>query len=258
MQVTPITFLIVCPLVFLAGFVDSIAGGGGVISLPAYLIAGLPVKLAAGTNKLANGCGTALASYKYARSGNIDWTAAIPAAVFSLIGSALGTSLAVKLPDKALEIIILAALPLVAVFLLFSKNLGIKEKPAKPKNKTLFFSALIGFAIGCYDGLVGPGTGTFLTLAFSAVLGYTLLKSSGCAKIANLASNVASLIVYLNHGDVLFSVGLPAIACSMAGNYFGSRFAIKGGSQRIRIVMFVVLGLLFIKVGLQYFGVIDF
>lgn len=258
MQVTPITFLIICPLVFLAGFVDSVAGGGGVISLPAYLLAGLPVKLAAGTNKLANGCGTALASYKYARSGNIDWAAAIPAAVFSLIGSAIGTSLAVNMPDKVLEIVILAALPLVAVFLLFSKNLGMKEKPAKSKRKTLLYSALIGLAIGCYDGLVGPGTGTFLTLAFSLVLGYTLLRSSGCAKIANLASNVASLVVYLTHGDVLFTVGIPAIICSMAGNYLGSRFAIKGGSQRIRAIMFVVLALLFVKVGLEYFGVIDF
>ena len=258
MQVTPVTFLIICPLVFLAGFVDSVAGGGGVISLPAYLLAGLPVKLAAGTNKLANGCGTALASYKYARSGNVDWSAAIPAAVFSLIGSSIGTSLAVNMPDKVLEIIILAALPLVAVFLFFSKNLGIKEKPAKSRRRTLLYSALIGLAIGSYDGLVGPGTGTFLTLAFSLVLGYTLLKSAGCAKIANLASNAASLVVYLAHGDVLFAVGIPAIACSMAGNYLGSRFAIKGGSRRIRLVMFAVLALLFIKVGLEYFGVIDF
>ncbi|MBR3382381.1 MAG: TSUP family transporter [Clostridia bacterium] len=258
MNVTPLTFLIICPLVFLAGFVDSVAGGGGVISLPAYLIAGLPVKLAAGTNKLANGCGTALASYKYAKSGNVDWAAAIPAGAFSLIGSAIGTSLAVMMPDKALEIVILAALPLVAVFLLFSKNLGIKEKPAPSRRKTVLLASLIGLVIGCYDGLVGPGTGTFLTLAFSAVLGYTLLRSSGCAKIANLASNVASLIVYLSHGDVLFSVGIPAIVCSMAGNYFGSRFAINGGSRRIRVVMFIVLGLLFIKIGLQYLGVIDF
>ena len=97
------TYLIVCPLVLLAGFVDSVAGGGGVISLPAYLIAGLPVKLAAGTNKLANGCGTALAAFKYAKSGNVDWFCAIPAAVFSLVGSAIGTSVAVYLPDNVLE-----------------------------------------------------------------------------------------------------------------------------------------------------------
>lgn len=258
MQPTVWTFLIVCSLVFIAGFVDSVAGGGGVISLPAYLIAGLPVKLAAGTNKLANGCGTALACYKYGRSGNIDWRAAIPAGVFSLVGSSIGTSLAVYMNDAVLEVIILAALPLVAVLLFFSKNFGAVEKPPKSKAKTLVYSSFIGLAIGCYDGLVGPGTGTFLTLAFSMILGYTLLKSSGCAKVANLASNVASLVVYLMHGDVLFSVGIPAMACSMLGNYLGSRFAIKGGSSKIRLVMFVVLGLLFLKVGLNLLGVIDF
>ncbi len=258
MQVTVWTFLIVCPLVFLAGFVDSVAGGGGVISLPAYLIAGVPVKLAAGTNKLANGCGTALASYKYAKSGNVDWRAAIPAGVFSLIGSTLGTSLAVYMPDRILEIIIVSALPLVALMLFFSKGFGMEEKPSKSKGKTVFLASLIGLVIGCYDGLVGPGTGTFLALAFSMILGYTLLKSSGCAKIANLSSNVASLVVYLIHGDVLFSIGIPAIACSMLGNWLGSRFAIKGGSKKIRIVMFFVLGLLFIKIGLKLFGVEGF
>ena len=252
------TFVIVCPLVFLAGFVDSVAGGGGVVSLPAYLLAGLPVKLAAGTNKLANGCGTALASFKYARSGNVDWRAAIPAGIFSLIGSAIGTSLAVYMPDRVLEIIILSALPLVAVMLFFSKDFGMEEKPPKSKAKTLILSSVIGLVIGCYDGLVGPGTGTFLALAFSMVLGYTLLRSSGCAKIANLASNIASLTVYLIHGDVLFAVGIPAIACSMLGNWLGSRFAIKGGSKKIRIVMFVVLTLLFLKFGLKLFGVKGF
>ena len=258
MRLTVWTFVIVCPLVFLAGFVDSVAGGRGVISLPAYLLAGLPVKLAAGTNKLANGCGTALASFKYARSGNVDWRAAIPAGIFSLIGSAIGTSLAVYMPDRVLEIIILSALPLVAVMLFFSKDFGMEEKPPKSNVKTLLLSSVIGLVIGCYDGLVGPGTGTFLALAFSMVLGYTLLRSSGCAKIANLASNIASLTVYLIHGDVLFAVGIPAIACSMLGNWLGSRFAIKGGSKKIRIVMFVVLALLFLKFGLKLFGVKGF
>src|SRR5574344_323933 len=111
-------FVIVCPLIFLAGFVDSIAGGGGVISLPAYLIAGVPIKLAAGTNKFANGCGTALASYKYMKSGNIDWHCAIPAAVGSLLGSAAGSSLAVYMREELLQMVVLTALPLVALVLI--------------------------------------------------------------------------------------------------------------------------------------------
>ena len=118
------TFLIVCPLVFLAGFVDSVAGGGGVISLPAYLIAGVPIKMAAGTNKFANGCGTALASWKYVASGNINWLCAIPAAVGSLVGSAAGTSLAVYMREEILQMIVLAALPLVALVLFFARDFG--------------------------------------------------------------------------------------------------------------------------------------
>ena len=252
------TYLIVCPLVFLAGFVDSVAGGGGVISLPAYLIAGLPPKLAMGTNKLANGCGTAMSVFKYAKSGKIAWDCAIPAGIGCLIGAAGGSSLAVNLPDRVLQIIILAALPLAAVILMLARNKTDEDAKSMPRLKTVLFSGLIGLTLGIYDGLIGPGTGTFLTIAFSVILGFGLLKSSGCARSANLASNVASLIVFLINGSVLFSVGIPAIFCSMIGNYLGARYAIRGGSKKIRLVMFFVLGLLFVKTILSFTGVIDF
>lgn len=258
MQPTVWTYLIVCPLVFLAGFVDSVAGGGGVISLPAYLIAGLPVKLAAGTNKLANGCGTAMSVFKYGKSGKIAWDCAIPAGLACLIGAAGGSSLAVYLPDNVLRIIILAALPIAAVILVLVRHKTDDDTKTLPRGKTILYSSLIGLVLGGYDGLIGPGTGTFLTIAFSIILGFGLLKSAGCARVANLASNVASLIVYLLNGSVLFSVGIPAICCSMLGNYLGARFAIRGGSKKIRLVMFFVLGLLFLKTVLQLTGVIDF
>ena len=258
MQLTAWTFLIVCPLVFLAGFVDAVAGGGGVISIPAYLLAGVPMKLAAGTNKFANGFGTALASWRYARSGNVNWLCAIPAAVGSLTGSGVGTSLAVYLPEDLLQMIVVGTLPVVAVILVLSRNFGVEEKPDKGKKATLFISLGIGLLVGLYDGLVGPGTGTFLAIGFSLGLGYTLVKSSGCAKIANLASNVASMVIYFMDGDILFSVGIPAMACSMLGNFIGARFAIRGGGGKIRIVMFLVLGLLFVKMGLNLLGAMDF
>lgn len=252
------TYLIVCPLVFLAGFVDAVAGGGGVISLPAYLLAGVPVKLAIGTNKLANGCGTATSVFKYAKSGKIAWLCAIPAGIGCLLGAAGGSSLALALPDNVLTIVILAALPLAALILFFVRHKTDEDEKQLSRGKTVLYSALIGLVLGGYDGLIGPGTGTFLTIAFSVVLGFGLLKSSGCARTANLASNVASLVVYLINGNILFSVGIPAIACSMLGNYLGARYAIRGGSKRIRLVMFVVLGLLFVKTILSLFGVLDY
>ena len=252
------TYLIVCALVFLAGFVDSVAGGGGVISLPAYLIAGLPPKLAMGTNKLANGCGTATSVFKYARSGKIAWDCALPAAIGCLLGAAGGSSLAVRLPDNVLQIILLAALPIAALILVFARHKTDESEKQLPRKKTIPLSFLIGLVLGVYDGLIGPGTGTFLTIAFSVILGIGLLKASGCARTANLASNIASLIVFLLDGNVLFSVGIPAIACSMLGNWLGARYAIKGGSKKIRLVMFFVLGLLFVKTILSLTGVIDF
>ena len=252
------TYLIVCPLVFLAGFVDSVAGGGGVISLPAYLIAGLPPKLAMGTNKLANGCGTATSVFKYARSGKIAWDCALPAAIGCLLGATGGSSLAVHLKDDVLQIIILAALPIAAIILILARNRTDEDTKSLSRTKTILYSLLIGLGLGVYDGLIGPGTGTFLTIAFSMVLGIGLLKSSGCARTANLASNIASLIVFLLDGNVLFSVGIPAICCSMLGNWLGARYAIKGGSRKIRLVMFFVLGLLFLKTILSFTGVIDF
>jgi uncharacterized membrane protein YfcA len=252
------TYLIVCPLVFLAGFVDSVAGGGGVISLPAYLLAGLPPKLAMGTNKLANGCGTATSVFKYARSGKIAWDCALPAAIGCLLGAAGGSSLAISLPDHVLKIILLAALPIAAVILVLVRHKTDEDEKQLPRTKTVLYSFLIGLVLGVYDGLIGPGTGTFLTIAFSIVLGIGLLKASGCARTANLASNIASLVVFLVNGDVLFSVGVPAICCSMLGNWLGARYAIKGGSKKIRLVMFFVLGLLFIKTILQLTGVINF
>lgn len=252
------TYLIVCPLVFLAGFVDSVAGGGGVISLPAYLIAGIPVKLAMGTNKLANGCGTATSVFKYARSGKIAWDCALPAAIGCLLGAAGGSSLAVHLNDEVLKIIILVTLPIAAIILVLARKRTDEDTKSLSRTKTILYSFLIGLVLGVYDGLIGPGTGTFLTIAFSIVLGFGLLKSSGCARTANLASNIASLVVFLVDGNVLFSVGIPAIVCSMLGNYLGARYAIKGGSKKIRLVMFFVLGLLFLKTILQLTGVIDF
>ena len=252
------TYLIVCPLVFLAGFVDSVAGGGGVISLPAYMLAGFPMNLAMGTNKLVNGCGTATSVFKYAKSGKIAWDCALPAAIGCLLGAAGGSSLAVRLPNEVLKIIILVAPPIAAIILVLARKRTDEDTKSLSRAETILYSFLIGLVLGVYDGLIGPGTGTFLTIAFSIVLGFGLLKSSGCARTANLASNIASLVVFLINGDVVFSVGIPAIVCSMLGNYLGARYAIKGGSKKIRLVMFFVLGLLFLKTILEFSGVIRF
>lgn len=251
MDITLTTYLIVCPLVFLAGFIDSIAGGGGIISLPAYLMAGIPAQMAAGTNKIVNGSGAVIATIKYFRSGRILLRPALIAAVGALLGSAAGTELAALISEQTLETLMLVALPCVAVFLTLKKDFGKEysadDRPNISPRREAVFSALIGLVFGCYDGLIGPGTGTFMILGFTGLLALDLTTASGCARASNLASNVAAAIVWILHGQVLWKLALPAILCSILGNYLGARYAIRGGSKKIRRMMFVVLGLLFLK-----------
>lgn len=243
------TCLIVCPLVFLAGFVDSVAGGGGLISLPAYLFVGIPPHLASGTNKVVNSMGTALATWKYYKSGKISIKFAVLAALGALLGSSIGTRIALFINPEVFHIILLVALPIAALLITFKKNFGadIEETTITHTPKTYLNCLIIGLGIGCYDGMIGPGTGTFMIMAFTVVLGMDLLTASGCAKLGNLASNIASAVVWIINGQVLFSLVIPAAACNMLGSYFGSRYAIRGGSQKVRGMIYVVLGLLFIK-----------
>ena len=240
--------LIVCPLIFLGGFVDSVAGGGGVITLPAYLMAGVPVHLAAGTNKVVNGIGTATATVKYFRSGKIRLSVALPAAAGALAGGYLGAEIAKLLSDALLQGLMLVALPVVAVFLVLKKDFGQETgEPTRGRTYELLVSLGIGLAIGCYDGMVGPGTGTFMIMAFTGLMSLDLVTASGCAKVGNLASNIAAAVSFAAGGSVLWQLVLPATACSVAGNYCGALYAIRGGGKRIRGMIFVVLVMLFIK-----------
>ena len=245
---TLITFLIVCPLVFLASFVDSVAGGGGIIAIPAYLMGGLPIHLAAGTNKVVAGIGLTVSTLKYRKSGKIRWTVALFAAAGSLLGGYVGAEIAKSMSDALLSRIMLIVLPAVAVFLVIRRDLG-REGAEKemPTARKALISLAIGLGIGVYDGAIGPGTGTFMILCFSGFLALDLVTASGCAKVANLASNIAAAISFIRGGYVVWKLALPAVIFSILGNYCGAAYAVRGGSKKIRGMMFVVLGMLFVK-----------
>ena len=250
MELTPQILLIVLPLIFLGGFVDSVAGGGGLITLPAYLMAGIPPHFAMGTNKVVNGFGTALASFKYFRGGKIRLRPAVIAGVGALAGAAVGTKIALLISEDILKIMMLVALPCAAVLLMLKKDFGKEDgTPAREytPREVAVRAALIGLGLGCYDGLIGPGTGTFMIMAFTMALSMDLLTSSGCAKLANLASNIASAVLFIFSGKVFWLLAIPAAACNMLGAYCGSRYAMRGGSKKVRGMIFVVLGLLFVK-----------
>lgn len=246
MQLTPDMLLLVCPLVFLAGFVDAVAGGGGLISLPAYYLAGLPPALAAGTNKLAASMGTSLAVYSYHRSRQVDLRIGLPAAAGALVCSALGVWVMHQLPDTAVRWLVLGCIPIAAFFTLRGSRPSPRSRCWSPR-RTVLLALLMGCATGLYDGLVGPGTGIFLILLLIHWFGKDAVQASGTAKVVNLASNVAALASLLATGDVWVPLGLAAGLCSMAGGLLGSRMTLRRGAGFIQGVMLVVLALLLAK-----------
>lgn len=252
MELNFTTYLIVCPLVFLAGFMDSIAGGGGLISLPAYLIAGLPAHLASGTNKMSSMFGTALAVGRYAKDGRIRYRAALPAAIGALPGAWLGARLQMLIPERVVQIFMLVAIPVIAVTLLLRGNR--LDHPAQGRECKIWVCFFIGLGIGAYDGFFGPGTGTFLMMAFSALCGMDLVTAGGSARLVNLASNLAALLSFAAGSSVLPLLALPAAVCSMLGAYLGSHLAVKKGARIIRPMFFVVLALLLGTVAYRFFA----
>ncbi|MCI8933881.1 MAG: TSUP family transporter [Clostridiaceae bacterium] len=248
------TLLIVCPMVFLSGFVDSVAGGGGLISIPAYVFAGLPMINAYGTNKFSAALGTCVSSFKYFKSGNIHLPTGAASAAGALIGAWMGSQLAMVMEDQVLRYCLMVILPVAGGFILFNRKFG-ENEDFHERVKALYPKAfVIGLALGAYDGFFGPGTGTFLMILFCVVLGLPLVTSSGNAKVTNLASNIASAAAYLIGGKVIFWLAIPAACCTIAGNYIGAHLAIKNGAKFIKPLIVVVIVLLMLKIVTEMFG----
>ena len=240
--------LIVCPLVFLGGLVDAVAGGGGLITLPAYLLAGLPPHLASGTNKCGNAFGTFLATGRFLKRGDVHLPTAALAAAGALMGAWLGTQLNMVVPEQVLYYLMLAVVPIMAVFLLFRRDFGSEDRSGQlGRRRLMVFSGLIGLVIGTYDGFFGPGAGTFLMLAFTGLCRFDLLTATGIWKLSSSASNLASVVTFAAAGKVMWAVGIPAALCGIAGNFVGTSLALRGGARVIRPMFFVVLALLMVR-----------
>ena len=234
-------FLIVCPLAFLAGFVDAIAGGGGLISLPAYIFAGLPVHMALGTNKLASSMGTLVATARYALRGYMVREFVLVAVPLALAGSWAGSSTALVTGDAAFRIIMLVALPFVAFFVLRTRDLDAFSRMEIPRGRALAVTACIALAVGFYDGFYGPGTGTFLILLLTTLAHQDVRHAQGTTKAVNISTNLAALAVFAVNGQVLLGLGLVAGVFNIAGNWLGSQSFIGKGSAVARPVMLVVI-----------------
>lgn len=252
MTPTLTTFLICCPLVLLAGFVDAIGGGGGLISLPAYLLAGLPPHQAIATNKLSSTCGTALTTYRFARKGLIRWAMALPCIAAGLAGAFVGAKLSLLMDSDVLSKVLYVVLPITAILVLRKNTLRENAEPIENQTKTTLIAAAISLVVGVYDGFYGPGTGTFLIILFSMLAKLDVRASNGLCKAVNLTTNVTSLIVFLRGGQVLVILGLAAAACNMVGNWLGSGMAIKSGVRITRPIILLVLCLLLLRVAGVY------
>ncbi|MEY8338743.1 TSUP family transporter [Lachnospiraceae bacterium 62-35] len=242
-------YLIVCPLIFLAGLIDSIGGGGGLISLPAYLIAGVPPHAALATNKLGSTMGTVVSTGRFIKNGYVDFKTAAPAAVASVAGAFLGARLSLHVDESVIRHMMLVILPVVAFYVLKNKNLGDEERTKSISyRRQRITTVAIALALGLYDGFYGPGTGTFLLLLLTGAASMDMKRAAGITKVLNLSSNISALITFVFSGKVYYSLGLAAGLFCIAGHYIGSGMVMSGGKRVVRPLILVVLGLLFGKV----------
>ena len=245
-------YLIVCPLVFLGGFVDAVAGGGGLISLPAYMLAGLSPIQAIGTNKFSSCCGTAIATWRYSRFGFIHWRHLLAAIIAALIGSWAGARLALLVEGNIFKFIMLIILPIVAGFVLNKRTL-LKYRLPYTSFKTDAIVVIIALFIGVYDGFYGPGAGTFLMLLLVGVAHVTMHEAVGTTKVINLSTNFASLMVFLVHDVVVFPLAIVAAFFGIAGNYIGANHFAKKGVGYVKPLTIFVLAIFFLELFCELF-----
>jgi len=244
-MIDPLILLLLAGVGMLAGFVDAIAGGGGMIALPALLSVGLPPVAALATNKLQGSIGTAMAALTFWRRGYVSLRALLPAALLTFAGSLSGAMVVRQLDVSLLNIAVPIALIGIALYFLFAPNLSDIDKTARLSFGR--FVPLMGFVIGFYDGIFGPGTGSFFTIGFVMLFGLGMTRASGNTKALNLVSNLAALVIFIPSGDVVWPVAIAMAAGQIAGGYIGARTGIRFGAKVIRPLVVVVSILLALR-----------
>jgi uncharacterized membrane protein YfcA len=232
-----------CAFAFLAGLIDSIVGGGGLIQLPALFIFAPQVEHPTifGTNKLSSICGTSVAAVQYARRIEIDWRTALFAALFAFVFSFIGAGAVSLLPKRALRPLVLILLSLVGIYTAVKKDFGSIHSPKLSAAQTKWVSGGLGAVIGFYDGFFGPGTGSFLIFAFIGIFGFDFLLASASAKVVNFSTNLAALCYFAPTQHVLVHIGLLMGAFNIGGAILGSRLAMLKGSGFVRALFLVVI-----------------
>ena len=235
-------------MIFFGSFVDAIAGGGGLITLPAYLFTGLPPLTALACNKFSSSVGTTFSAGRFFAQGALNLRVALIAAASSFTGAYIGAEVALRIPTETLSTLLAVMLPMAAAFILLKRNYGEENRSDQlSRKKTIVLALLIGFFIGIYDGVFGPGTGTFAIMAFTSIMHFDLKTAAGNAKILNLASNYGALLKFMLSGAIIYQLAIPAALCAIAGHTLGAGFALKKGARLIRPTMLFVMALLLTK-----------
>ncbi|MCE7040089.1 TSUP family transporter [Dyadobacter sp. CY312] len=250
-----ILLLSLSTLAFIAGFIDAVVGGGGLIQIPALLIA-FPDKAVAtlfGTNKIAAISGTSVAAYQYSKRIKFDYRLLIAVSVTAFVASFLGAKAVSMVRADILRPIILVILIFMLVYVYTNKNLGAVQARILPFARQLLLGSLIGLVVGFYDGFFGPGTGSFLILGFVVLLRFDFLTASGYAKLINCVTNISALSVFIRHGNFLLGIGLMMAAFNIAGNIIGSRMALRQGNGFVRKIFLVVVSLMILRYGYDVF-----
>lgn len=247
--------ILVCILGFLAGFIDAIAGGGGLIQLPALLsfFPSLPVASAIGINKFAGFLGTSTAAIRYIKQTKINWKFILPGIIAAFIFSLLGAMLIAFFDKEIMKPIVLILLVIVFIYTLIVKTLGVSEGKSVKKPELFYYSALTGILIGFYDGFFGPGTGSFLIMIYIIIFGFNFLNASAYSKIINVVTNLSALIFFLIKGLIVFQIAIPMASCNMLGSWIGAKTAIKRGSSFVRQVYIIIVLLLILKMSYEMF-----
>lgn len=235
--------ILLCAFALMAGFVDAVVGGGGLIQLPAALLflPGVPFPTLLGTNKFASFFGTSMAVQRYARHVVIEWRTVAPAALIAFFCALLGSRAVTLLDPAILRPLVLGLLIAVALYVFLVRDLGLIHQPKHPPRKTRWLALLIGAVLGFYDGFFGPGTGSFLIFAFVGILGFDFLSASASAKAINWCTNLASIIYFGTTGHLLFGIGAAMAISNVIGAMLGAQLVIRKGSAFVRIFFLVVV-----------------
>ena len=236
---------VVCAAYFVAGMIDAVCGGGGLITVPVLMALGAPVHYITGTNQCSVVVGAATSLYKYKRSNSMYLKYGIIAAILAIFGGILGAKLNMYVPERYLEIIMIVLMPLMALLLFLKKDFGEADRSdTLSARKILLLSCLIGLFGGAYQGFYGPGSGTVFMIAFALFMKFDLVKASGTSKIPLLFAAVGSSVTYALSGLVLWRIAIVAMVFYILGSYLGASLAVKNGTKIIRPFLFFVIGLL--------------